>query len=272
MNVTVRAILFWFLAIFITLSAAIYQRTTGPTYPKKVTLKTDAGDLKLKLIRSSEGSENCQLEYPISDTAIYGQVEYRRYPTNDEFVKADLVRKDNLLTGSLPGQAPAGKIEYKVDFYKNGQLLNNPDEFHTVVRYKGFVPRWILIPHIFAMFFAMLLSNLAGIMAFAKRPRAKMYMWLTFVLLTIGGMIMGPLVQLYAFGDLWTGIPFGWDLTDNKTLIAYIAWIVALIMNRKQVNYRWIIVATVVTMLVYLIPHSMFGSELNYATGSVTQG
>jgi len=85
-------------------------------------------------------------------------------------------------------------------------------------------------------------------------------------------MIMGPLLQLYAFGDLWTGIPFGWDLTDNKTLIAYVAWIVALIMNRKGVNYRWIIVATIVTLIIFSIPHSMFGSEFNYATGSVTQG
>ncbi len=272
MNVTVRAILFWILAIFITLSAAIYQRTTGPTYPKRVVLKTDAGDIKLKLIRSSEGSENCQIEYHMTDTAIHAQLEYRRYPTNDEFVKTTMIRNGDLLTGSLPGQAPAGKIEYKVDFYKNGQLLNNPDEFHTVVRYKGYVPRSILTPHIIAMFLAMLLANLAGIMALAKRPRARLYMWLTFILLTIGGMIMGPLVQLYAFGDLWTGVPFGWDLTDNKTLIAYLAWIAALIMNRKEVNYRWIIIATIVTMLVYLIPHSMFGSELNYATGSVTQG
>ena len=40
------------------------------------------------------------------------------------------------------------------------------------------------------------------------------------LLLAVGGFILGPLVQNYAFGELWTGVPFGWDLTDNKTLIA----------------------------------------------------
>ncbi len=47
-------------------------------------------------------------------------------------------------------------------------------------------------------------------------------------------MILGPIVQKYAFGELWTGIPFGWDLTDNKTLIAFLFWILAVIMNRKK--------------------------------------
>ena len=47
-------------------------------------------------------------------------------------------------------------------------------------------------------------------------------------------MILGPIVQYYAFGDLWTGIPFGWDLTDNKTLIALIFWILAVVNEQKE--------------------------------------
>ncbi|HBX83145.1 MAG: hypothetical protein A2W97_17965 [Bacteroidetes bacterium GWE2_40_63] len=272
MNRTLQTVLFWILAFLITVSAAVYQRMTGPTYPKRVELNTANEIVKLKLIRSAEGSDNCPLAFEIADTSISAMVEYRRYPTNDEWVKEALTRDQSNLTGSLPGQPPAGKIEYKVLFYKDGKQMNDPEEYHTIVRYKGVVPGWVLGPHILSMFIAMLLANFAGIIAIARRPNARLYMWLTFAFLTVGGMIMGPLLQLYAFGDLWTGIPFGWDLTDNKTLIAYVAWIVALIMNRKGVNYRWIIVATIVTLIIFSIPHSMFGSEFNYATGSVTQG
>ncbi len=85
-------------------------------------------------------------------------------------------------------------------------------------------------------------------------------------------MILGPLVQKYAFGELWTGVPFGWDLTDNKTLIAFIFWILAVVMNRKKERPLYTALAAVVLLLVYSIPHSMFGSELDYATGQVTQG
>ena len=79
-------------------------------------------------------------------------------------------------------------------------------------------------------------------------------------------------MQLYAFGELWTGIPFGKDFTDNKTLIALIFWIIAFVANRKKQRPAWIIIAAIVMLLVYLIPHSMGGSEFNYETGEIVTG
>jgi len=79
-------------------------------------------------------------------------------------------------------------------------------------------------------------------------------------------MIFGPIVQKYAFDAYWTGVPFGFDLTDNKTLIAFIAWIVASVMvfKSKKPAY-WVLGAAVVTLIVFLIPHSVLGSELDYS-------
>ena len=62
----------------------------------------------------------------------------------------------------------------------------------------------------------------------------------------MGGMILGPIVQNFAFGELWTGVPFGWDLTDNKTLIAFLFWIIAVVMNRKKEKPLYTILAAVV--------------------------
>ena len=83
---------------------------------------------------------------------------------------------------------------------------------------------------------------------------------------------MGPLVQKYAFDELWTGVPFGWDLTDNKTLIAFIAWVIAYLFNRKQESRYWVVAAMVVTLVVFSIPHSLFGSQLDPETGKIIQG
>ena len=82
----------------------------------------------------------------------------------------------------------------------------------------------------------------------------------------------GPIVQYYAFNELWTGIPFGWDLTDNKTLIALIFWILAVVMNRKKERPLYVALASFVLLLVFSIPHSLFGSQLDYTSGQVTQG
>jgi len=118
----------------------------------------------------------------------------------------------------------------------------------------------------------MLFSTLAGLMSVIKYPLYKKYGIWTLCLFIAGGFILGPIVQFYAFNELWTGIPFGWDLTDNKTLIALIFWIFAVVMNRKKERPLYTALAAFVLLLVFSIPHSLFGSELNYTTGHVIQG
>ena len=129
-----------------------------------------------------------------------------------------------------------------------------------------------MIPHILVMFFAMLLSNLAGITALAGRDSQRKHGRLALWLLIAGGLVLGPVIQKYAFGKFWTGIPFGWDMTDNKTLIAIIVLVVAVIMNRRKARPAYTIAAALILLLIYSIPHSLFGSELDYVTGTVTQG
>ena len=102
----------------------------------------------------------------------------------------------------------------------------------------------------------------------ALRPKSnprKLALWTTGFLIA-GGMILGPLVQKFAFGKFWTGFPLGSDLTDNKTLIAVIAWIVAIIAGRGGKPARgWVLAAVIILLAVYFIPHSLFGSELDYS-------
>lgn len=266
--------LFWVLATIITISAAIYQRKTGPTYPKNIKIKTEQGIVKSELIRSHGGESDCPIVYTIPEESVTAELSYRRYPTNEEWTTTPMKREGTELKGSLPYQPPAGKVEYNVNFYQNEKLLNIEHEFHTVVRFKGDVPDWILIPHIFFIFFAMLLSNFTAILAMSKHEKTMFYAKLTIAFLFLGGLAFGPVVQLYAFGDLWTGVPFGWDLTDNKTLIAFLAWFAAVVINnkKKKIRYDMIIAAAIIMLLIFAIPHSMFGSELNHVTGTVTQG
>ena len=56
----------------------------------------------------------------------------------------------------------------------------------------------------------------------------------TFVLF-IGGFPLGWAVAYQEYGTAWTGIPFGWDLVDNVTLILFILWVTPLILVRKSI-------------------------------------
>ena len=126
---------------------------------------------------------------------------------------------------------------------------------------------WILIPHVIIMFSAMLFSTRAGLEFFNSGPNLKKLASWTVGLLFLGGLLLGPAVQWYAFNAWWTGWPFGTDLTDNKTAVALAGWLVALMaIHRKRHGRAWALGASLVLLLVYLIPHSMLGSEFDYTT------
>jgi hypothetical protein len=284
-----KKFLIWVIAIIITIGAAYYQRKTGPTYPKRVNVILNDTVYELKLIRSIGLDERPEVKLGIKDTSVKATLFYKRFKTEDGYksvnfsyksypVESFIMNKVFKMTvekgffAEIPPQPAAGKLQYYIEFTGSKGTQSLMKETPIVIRFKGSVPGYILGPHILLMFLAMLFSTSAGLMSIFKLPEYKKYGVWTLVLLVAGGIILGPVVQKYAFGELWTGVPFGWDLTDNKTLIALIFWILAVVLNRKEAKPLFTLLASVVLLLVYSIPHSLFGSELDYSTGEVSQG
>jgi hypothetical protein len=284
-----KKLLIWTLAVLVTLVAAYYQRKTGPTYPKRIDIKVNGTDYEVKLTRSLGLDERSEVKLAIPDTSVKATLYYKRFRTEDQYTAVPFAYKvypvdsyvmnklfdmteESGLFASLPQQPPAGKLQYYIELESQEGLVKLPAEEPLVVRYKDRVPAGVLLPHVLIMFLAMLWSTAAGLMAAFSIPSYKRTALFAFIFLLAGGMILGPVVQKYAFGELWTGIPFGWDLTDNKTLIAFLAWLAAVLVNRKS-DRPWVtVLASFLLLAVYSIPHSMFGSELDYTTGQVTQG
>ena len=262
----------WVLAILITLLAIVYQRNTGPTHDKKAQTIIDDREYRFNLVRSHSGGSDCPVELQISDEQVTGEIHYRKYPTNNEWNIISMDRHNDLLTGSLPNLPPAGKYEYKIILKKGDQSFPVNNNEPVIIRFKGDVPAIVLIPHIILMFLAMFLGNLAGIMALFKNPKFRYFTGLTLWTLLIGGLVFGPWVQWHAFGEAWAGVPFAWDLTDNKTLVAFLFWLLAWLMNRKKERPALTITAAVIMLIIFSIPHSMYGSQLDPETGKIIQG
>ena len=273
-----KSILIWTFAVIITLAASVYQRLTGPTYPKRGSVTVNNNEYKIKLLRSHGGKENATIELDIDDETISATIFYKNYPIEEkqEWQQVDFVSEQNddknVFFAELPHQPPAGKLIYFIELYSQDQKISLFKEAPIVIRFKGGVPAWVLIPHIIFMFFGMLFANATGLFALFNFSRFKLYTTITLILIFIGGMILGPIVQKFAFLEYWAGVPFGWDLTDNKLLIAFIAWIIAFFANLKKERKYFSIIAALITIIIFSIPHSMFGSELNRLTGEVTQG
>jgi ABC-type transport system involved in cytochrome c biogenesis permease subunit len=117
------------------------------------------------------------------------------------------------------------------------------------------------------IFGALFFAFRAGFEAMRKDGKVRKLAIITAVFLFVGGIILGPIMQKYAFDAYWTGFPVGKDLTDTKTLFALLAWIVALVAGRGGKPARgWYLAAFLLTLIVFIIPHSVLGSELDYST------
>ncbi len=281
-----KSAILWLITIVITISTMVYQRTTGPTYPKKIETELAGQVYKFSLLRSNEIGSPCDINIPVEDSEVKAKIFYRLYKANNDWTVEDMARKKSnekaffgkgdeisILSSTLPEQAAAGKVEYYIELYKNDIIAEVQKEEPVVVRFKGFVPRSILIPHVLFMIISLFVGLRSGIEAIAGGESTFKFTRITLIVLAIGGLILGPIVQLYAFGDLWTGWPFGGDWTDNKTIVAWLFWLIAFFMLRRNPkNKVWPIIAVIVLFAMYMIPHSMGGSELNAETGKIETG
>jgi hypothetical protein len=261
----------WALAVLIAVGAMAYQRVTGPTHARRVSFSLAGETHRVKLVRSHGGDTDCTFELDVPDEAVTGTVRYRRYPTNENWEERALERKGANLVVVLPHQPPAGKLEYVVKL-SAGDETSTGVESSTVIRFKGGVPAGVLVPHIILMILTTLIVVLAGVKALAGGRRWLAWALVAYGCMIAGGLVFGPILQKYAFGDYWTGVPFGWDLTDNKVALGFLVWTGAMIANVRKRRPVWVVVAAAVWLAINLIPHSAMGSELDPATGEVITG
>ena len=286
--------LLWLLALLLAGGAMVYQRATGPTYPYKGTLTTKNQSFKYELLRSHETSGGAPVALPRLAEAGW-VVNWRRFPSTEPYQTLPLQQlsaaereqhpeladvERSTYVARLPAQPAAGKLEYYLTYPASGLPAASPrlppGEETVVLRYKDPVPDYVLVPHVTAMILVIIIGMRAGLAAVFDPAGTRPLAWTALVLMTVGGMLLGPLVQKYAFGEYWTGFPWGGDWTDNKMLAMWLAWVVACtvlgVSNRavRGVGRATVLAAAVVMTAVYMIPHSMGGSQLDYS--AIDQG
>jgi hypothetical protein len=254
----------WVAAFVVMLVSVVWQRATGPTHPISGKVVLGGREIGIRLDRANSTSFDQPVRVEVAGAPVTGQVAWRRYPTSEDWRRLEMRREGSALVTELPKQPAAGKLEYQVRLRQGSEEAVFPSQ-PAITRYHGDVPVWILGPHITAMFLSMLLAARAAMEALTGRPNLRTLTLAAFAVIVVGGFLLGPLVLHYAFGEWWGGFPFGMDLTDNKTLLAGLFWAAAV----ASVSRGWrargmVLTAAVVTLVIFAIPHSYWGSELKW--------
>lgn len=270
-----RGALLWALALLLMAATVVHQRRTGPTHPLRGTVAVGGRPLAYRLARSGETTRPARVSLP--DPGLPATLVWRRFPTPEPWTRQAMVRESRCgasgpeVAGYLPEQPAAGKVEYFLEL-GDPVAVRLPAGDAVILRYKGPVSPALLGPHIAMMFLAVLIGLRAGLGALVGPVAPRRLMWLTLGCLTLGGLVLGPFVQKAAFGHHWTGFPWGHDLTDNKTLLMWGVWVLATLAAgprpRPWPREGWsraaVLGAALAMALVYLIPHSLRGSQLDY--------
>lgn len=263
----------WVAAFVVTVMLAVFQRMTGPSYPMRGETELSSSEtISYRLPRSDQGRGMLEVGIPAPSSGAAVTLEWRRYPTDEPFQRLEMVPDGaGRVAATIPQQPPAGKVEYRIVVEGAGRSFAIPAADAVVARFRGSVPAGVLLPHILAMFASMLVSTRALFEVLRpSKPRGQGLILTSMALLITGGLILGPIVQKYAFGAFWTGWPLGHDLTDNKTLIAFLAWLPATIVAARGLRTRAaVIIGWIVMMGIFLIPHSLRGSEHDWASSEV---
>ena len=205
-----RNVIIWILAVLVTLTSAVWQKKSGPTYPFSFNVEIAGMEIEGELARSNSINSDLPVQIKVAepeaaDPGISGVLVLRNYPS-----KEDTWQREAMTYNSETGQLEAGfdrpdmasKVEYYVELTHEDQVIRIPNHEAAVSRFKGDVPAAVLIVHIFCMFFGMLWASRAGLEALVRGPSIFKLSLITFGLLFVGGLIMGPIVQKYAFDYL----------------------------------------------------------------------
>ncbi|MBL7191832.1 hypothetical protein ISS30_09050 [bacterium] len=135
------------------------------------------------------------------------------------------------------------------------------------VRWEGKASYLLLLLHIFLMIAAifLLIHALYYALYFLQagdkyKHLVKCVDWGT-ITFFITGFPIGWVIEKQVLGNYWEGIPFGWDITDSKTLFIFLYWIIFIILRRTgKIAERGFALSAVIgvifTVIMFLIPHS----------------
>jgi hypothetical protein len=275
------------LAFLLTIAFLIFSRKTAAVRSVHETVEQHGILIEHKTVPKQVGDE-----IPVISARVEGASQVRliyRIGPEGEYTSVEMLPRsgeEEVFSASIPWHPKAVKAWYYLEAARTdeegGVTVVLPQKGSGEVKpvrlkFEGEVPAYIVIPHVLCIFAAMFFAILTVFSAIELKrgtgtlKRSVRLCGITVFLLFLGFFPFGWAMNYFAFGVLWEAFPFGRDVTDNKSQIMILFWLVALFLvkgtlwgkgdSRNLVSgsgyANWVFVSFIATLLILAIPHSL---------------
>ncbi len=250
----------WVISVLVTLAGMVFQRISAPSFPLSVEVVHQKQTLTSVMGRSNVGVDNQRLVVEGVHGDWTGELLWRSFEKRGVFRREPMRNLGNMMVGELPLQTRGTRVEYRIEVAADGGVVRVPSHGTVLTRFKGATPFWVALGHVLLIYCGLLFAVRAGMEALTLGGGARRFALVSLLAFLFGGLVFGMLMKSFAYGRFWGGIPFGFDGTDNKTIVLLLAWSLPLILNQLGRRSRGLILtASLLTLLTFFLPHTVLG-------------
>lgn len=269
------------LGIVLTVLLLSVSRKLSMRRPSEVESEAEGIRLNHTTISEQKGAGEPTVNLTVVSTGIVTPFVLYRSSKEENLQRSSMVQVgDGQWEARLPDGGMGARLLYAFEVVRSdGDTRRLPEESGSffLIKFKGTYSSLVLILHIAAMFgsfFFMFMSFFSAIEILKgtedQRRTVGFARWVL-ILSFLGGWPLGFILNYQAFGVLWEAFPFGFDITDNKTQLMFVFWLISLLLVRGSFLGRDIksdtlgpkgfafavIVSFVVSLFLFIVPHSL---------------
>lgn len=267
--------------VILTLALFVIARRLSMNRPREIDIEEGGLRVSHETVIEQVGPGEPAVKLSISPGVEECPRVFYRTEGGDELKELPMLPSgDDAWTAKLPDLGRGGRLSYAFLIAgRDGSTIRlpaRPDRFF-LLKYKGDYSVPVLVAHVifmFGAFFFMILSVMGALRILmgreGKTETVSMTRWVM-IFTFVGGWPIGFILNYQRFGVVWEGFPFGYDITDNKTQLIFLMWIVTVFLVKGSFLGRGeekdfigaggfalaVLISFIVSMALYILPHSL---------------
>jgi hypothetical protein len=271
----------YLIALLLTVVLLGFARRMSTRHEQTFSIQADNVTLTHHTITENFGDGPIISLQALPSDRVRAVVLYSEHPGGPDYKTLEMNLSSGVFGAKLDPLPKGQKYWYHINVYQDNVNIavlppakagENSDQF---IKFKGHIAPYIIIPHILFMFGTIFFGLLAVFTSIdlargkGETKRSVLFMLLAFICAFIGGIPLGIVVSQQAFGGSgWGGWPLGTDITDSKTEVLLLFWLITLFLSwrglagRKMAvtnrTYSFLVILSfLITFITFLIPHSI---------------